>query len=104
MAEIKAAKKRFGLPENAPVVSCYEAGRDGFWIASLPPVQEGREPRRRLLEHRGQPPQAAGQVRPPRRGETRGYAHSYCNGERKVWASSTCRRSTTRIAASCTAS
>jgi transposase len=32
LAEIKAAKKRFGLPEDTPVVSCYEAGRDGFWI------------------------------------------------------------------------
>ena len=30
--EIKKAKLRFGLPANAPVVSCYEAGRDGFWI------------------------------------------------------------------------
>ena len=30
--EIKKAKQRFGLPEDAPVVSCYEAGRDGFWI------------------------------------------------------------------------
>ncbi len=30
--EIKAAKKRFGLPEDAPVISCYEAGRDGFWL------------------------------------------------------------------------
>ena len=30
--EIKQAKKRFGLPEDAPVRSCYEAGRDAFWI------------------------------------------------------------------------
>jgi transposase len=30
--EIAKAKRRFGLPGNAPVVSCYEAGRDGFWI------------------------------------------------------------------------
>jgi transposase len=30
--EIKMAKLRFGLPANAPVVSCYEAGRDGFWL------------------------------------------------------------------------
>jgi transposase len=30
--EIKAAKKRFGLPEDAQVVCCYEAGRDGFWL------------------------------------------------------------------------
>jgi transposase len=31
-AEIAAAKRRFGLPENAAVISCYEAGRDGFWL------------------------------------------------------------------------
>ncbi len=30
--EIKAAKRMFGLDPEAPVVSCYEAGRDGFWI------------------------------------------------------------------------
>ena len=30
--EIAAAKSRFGLPADAPVVSCYEAGRDGFWV------------------------------------------------------------------------
>jgi len=30
--EIQSAKKRFGLPAGAPVLSCYEAGRDGFWI------------------------------------------------------------------------
>ena len=30
--EIKAAKRRFGLPEDAPVLCCYEAGRDGFWL------------------------------------------------------------------------
>ncbi len=30
--EIAKAKKRFGLWDKAGVVSCYEAGRDGFWI------------------------------------------------------------------------
>jgi transposase len=30
--EIAKAKKRFQLAEAAPVVSCYEAGRDGFWL------------------------------------------------------------------------
>jgi transposase len=30
--EIARAKQRFGLPEAARVVSCYEAGRDGFWL------------------------------------------------------------------------
>jgi len=30
--EINRAKKRFGLAEETQVVSCYEAGREGFWI------------------------------------------------------------------------
>jgi transposase len=30
--EVAQAKKRFGLPETASVVSCYEAGREGFWL------------------------------------------------------------------------
>ena len=30
--EIAQAKRRCGLPETAPVVSCYEAGREGFWL------------------------------------------------------------------------
>lgn len=32
MGEIRTARRRFGLPEEAPVISCYEAGRDGFWL------------------------------------------------------------------------
>jgi transposase len=32
LEEIASAKRRLGLPETAPVVSCYEAGRDGFWL------------------------------------------------------------------------
>jgi transposase len=30
--EIAKAKARFGLPVDAPVCTCYEAGRDGFWL------------------------------------------------------------------------
>src|SRR6266850_1548025 len=30
--EIAQAKRRMGLPESAAVVSCYEAGREGFWL------------------------------------------------------------------------
>ncbi len=30
--EIQRAKKHFGLEPEARVVSCYEAGRDGFWL------------------------------------------------------------------------
>jgi transposase len=32
LAEIARAKARLGLPADAPVVSCYEAGREGFWL------------------------------------------------------------------------
>jgi transposase len=32
LREIARAKARFGRPENTAVVSCYEAGRDGFWL------------------------------------------------------------------------
>lgn len=32
LQEVAQAKKRFALPDTAPVVSCYEAGRDGFWL------------------------------------------------------------------------
>jgi transposase len=30
--EIARAKARLGVPADAPVISCYEAGRDGFWL------------------------------------------------------------------------
>jgi transposase len=30
--EVAQAKSRFGLGDTAPVVSCYEAGREGFWL------------------------------------------------------------------------
>jgi transposase len=29
---VAKAKERFGMPTSARVVSCYEAGRDGFWL------------------------------------------------------------------------
>jgi transposase len=32
LQELAKAKRRFGLPADAPVYSCYEAGRDGFWL------------------------------------------------------------------------
>jgi transposase len=32
LAEIDRATRRFGLPDGVRMVSCYEAGRDGFWL------------------------------------------------------------------------
>ena len=32
MREIAEAKRKLGLPADARVVSCYEAGRAGFWL------------------------------------------------------------------------
>lgn len=33
LAEVSRARSQFGLSESAPVVCCFEAGRDGFWLA-----------------------------------------------------------------------
>jgi len=30
--ELEKARKVFGLDENVKITSCYEAGRDGFWL------------------------------------------------------------------------
>jgi transposase len=38
-AEIVQAKRRFALPAEARVLSCYEAGRDGFWLHRALTVQ-----------------------------------------------------------------
>lgn len=32
LREVARAKRRFGLEEGTRVVSCYEAGREGFWV------------------------------------------------------------------------
>ena len=32
LEEVARAKNRLQVPAEAPVVSCYEAGRDGFWL------------------------------------------------------------------------
>lgn len=35
LREVAVAKEKLGLAADAPVVFCYEAGRDGFWIARM---------------------------------------------------------------------
>src|SRR6056297_3497842 len=32
MEEIAKARQRFQMDDDVPVYSCYEAGRDGFWL------------------------------------------------------------------------
>jgi len=32
LPDLAQAHRRFALPETAPVVSCYDAGREGFWL------------------------------------------------------------------------
>jgi len=32
LEELARAKARFKVPADAPVMSCYEAGREGFWL------------------------------------------------------------------------
>ena len=42
LEEIRRAKNRFGFPAEARVISCYKAGRDGFWLHRFL-VSQGRE-------------------------------------------------------------
>src|SRR5215472_11077269 len=85
MAEIRAARKRFGLPENAAVASCYEAGRDGFWlhrfllsqkIENLVVDSSSIEVNRRKRRAKSDRLDAVKLVEMLIR---------YCHGERKVW-------------------
>ena len=85
MAEIRAAKKRFGLPEDAAVAACYEAGRDGFWlhrfltsrkVENLVVDSSSIEVNRRKRRAKSDRLDAVKLVEMLIR---------YCNGERKVW-------------------
>ena len=63
MNEIRDAKRRFRLPETAPVMTCYEAGRDGFWLHRfLASKKIGNLVVDRGI-NRGQSPQTPSQVR-----------------------------------------
>jgi len=83
--EIHLAKKRFGLPETAPVLSCYEAGRDGFWlhrclleqgiqnlVVDSSSIEVNRRQRRAKTDHMDV-------------GKLLGQLIRYRSGERKVW-------------------
>ena len=61
LREPARAKARFGLPENAEVFSCYEAGRDDFWLHRFLHHRGISKCYRRLAEHRGEPSPSTGQ-------------------------------------------
>ncbi len=85
LREIARAKKRFGLPENAEVFSCYEAGRDGFWlhrflhhhgINNVIVDSSSIEVNRRLRRAKADNLDAVSLL---------GLLIRYCEGETKVW-------------------
>jgi len=55
--EIHLARERFGLGKDVEVASCYEAGRDGFWIH----LTGGKESSGGLGQHRGKSAISAGE-------------------------------------------
>jgi transposase len=83
--EIAKAKARFGLPADAPVCTCYEAGRDGFWlhraltkmgIANVVVDASSIEVNRRQKQIKSDPVDA---------GKLVNMLCRYHAGERKVW-------------------
>jgi transposase len=83
--EIQRAKQRFGLPDDTPVVSCFEAGRDGFWLhrfllndglTNLVVDSSSIEVNRRARRAKSDRLDAAKLVTMLIR---------YCNGEHKLW-------------------
>jgi len=83
--EIAKAKVRFKLPADAPVRTCFEAGRDGFWlhrallslgIDNVVVDSSAIEVNRRRKHVKSDPVDAAKLVN---------HLCRYHNGERKVW-------------------
>jgi transposase len=83
--EIKRAKQRFELTETTKVVSCYEAGRDGFWlhryleaqgienlVVDSSSIEVNRRQRRAKTDRMDVEKLLSQLIR-------------YCSGEKKVW-------------------
>jgi len=83
--EIRLAKVRLGLLESAAVFSCYEAGRDGFWlhrylqasgitnlVVDSASIEVNRRKRRAKTDHLDV-------------GKLLTMLMRYCQGEKKVW-------------------
>ena len=64
---VAKAKERFKLPASARALSCYEAGRDGFWLHRALEKRRHRERGDRCRFDRGEPRAAPREDRPARR-------------------------------------
>ena len=73
--EIARAKVHFGLPPSAAVKSCYEAGRDGFWLHRWLMSRGIANWIVDLLEHRSESPATTDEDRSPRCDEAGVDAH-----------------------------
>jgi transposase len=89
LREIGRAKVRFGLPGDATVFSCYEAGPDGFWldrflresgVNNLVVDSSSIEVNRRMRRAKADSLDAVSLV---------GLLVRYCEGETKVWSAVT---------------
>ncbi|MDR5748166.1 hypothetical protein QCE73_33790 [Caballeronia sp. LZ029] len=67
---IAKVKVRCHLAAEAPVRSCYEAGRDGFWLHRCLEEHSDHEPGGGLGQYRSEPAQAPRQDRPSRQRQT----------------------------------
>ena len=94
LQEISLARRRFGLPNDAPVLKCDEAagtpspeGHRDDVAPSLPCPARPSQPGRRLLEHQV-PHGPSHQDRPPRRLQVALHAHSPRFGDKRSGTSS----------------
>ena len=83
--ELELGKQRFGLPAQALFVSCYEAGRDGFWLHRCL-SSWGWRTGSWIPRASSQPAGSPGQERWGRCRETSGPADPRArSGEKRVW-------------------
>jgi hypothetical protein len=98
------AKQRLGLPADARVVSCYEAGRDGFWLhRSLvhprQPVPTARPALRRARAAHRQARGAVGQEREAARPPSPNCSRRASSKSRRTSLTASARRASGCIAA-----
>ena len=79
------AKRRFKLAADTAVISCYEAGRDGFWLHRCVGGAGRHESRGGFLEHRSESPGAPAQEDRLDLGGLLTLLARYVAGDRRCW-------------------